>query len=182
MDAPVLFKDDDFALTDLKRALMAAIDAYLWLKWLHVLSSTILFGTGIGTAFQMWFAHRRGEPAAIAVVARNVVLADWLFTLPADIVQPLTGFSLILQAGTRVPSPPGLSQPTFSTCWPLPAGCRWSSSRSAYASWRRDAVRLGTPLPAEYHSAMRLWLALGWPAFLALVVIFLLMIGKPDLW
>lgn len=160
---------------------MLAIDAYLWVKWLHVLSSTILFGTGIGTAFQMWFAHRRGEPAAIAVVARNVVLADWLFTLPAGIVQPVTGFVLMLQAGfdpfaawlvmTYV-----LYLLAFA-CW-VPVVVLQIHVRDLAA----DAIRLGTPLPAEYHSAMRLWSALGWPAFLALVVIFLLMIGKPDLW
>jgi len=63
--------------------MILGVDSYLWLKWLHVLSSTVLFGTGIGTAFQMGFAHRRGDVRAIAVVARNVVLADWLFTLPA---------------------------------------------------------------------------------------------------
>jgi uncharacterized membrane protein len=160
---------------------MLAIDAYLWVKWLHVLSSTILFGTGIGTAFQMWFAHRRGEPAAIAVVAHNVVLADWLFTLPAGIVQPVTGFVLMLQAGfdpfaawlvmTYV-----LYLLAFA-CW-VPVVVLQIHVRDLAA----DAIRLGTPLPAEYHSAMRLWSALGWPAFLALVVIFLLMIGKPDLW
>jgi len=160
---------------------MAAIDAYLWLKWLHVLSSTILFGTGIGTAFQMWFAHRRGEPAAIAVVARNVVLADWLFTLPAGIVQPLTGFALMLQAGldpfaSWLVATYVLYLLAFA-CW-VPVVVLQIRVRELAA----DAVRLGTPLPAEYHSAMRLWLALGWPAFLALVVIFLLMIGKPDLW
>jgi uncharacterized membrane protein len=160
---------------------MAGIDAYLWLKWVHVLSSTILFGTGMGTAFQMWFAHRRGEPAAIAVVARNVALADWLFTLPAGIIRPVSGFALMLQAGFD----------PFA-CWLV---VTYVLYLVAFACWvpvvvlqirvrelAADAVRLRLPLPAEYHSAMRLWLALGWPAFLALVVIFLLMIGKPNLW
>ena len=160
---------------------MVGIDAYLWLKWLHVLSSTILFGTGIGTAFQMWFVHRRGEPAAIAVVARNVVLADWLFTLPAGIVQPITGFVLIVQAGLD-PFAPWLVATYVLyllafACW-VPVVVLQVRVRELAA----DAVRLGLPLPAECHSAMRLWFALGWPAFLALAVVFLLMIGKPDLW
>ena len=30
---------------------------YLWLKFIHVLSSTILFGTGIGTACVMLYAY-----------------------------------------------------------------------------------------------------------------------------
>ena len=160
---------------------MAGIDEYLWLKWLHVLSATILFGTGIGTAFQMWFAHRRGEPAAVAVVARNVVLADWLFTLPAGIVQPATGILLVLQAGF---------DPVAS--WLL---ATYLLYLLAFACWvpvvvlqirvrelATAAAAAKAALPAEYHSAMLLWFVLGWPAFLALVVIFLLMVGKPDLW
>jgi uncharacterized membrane protein len=160
---------------------MLGIDAYLWLKWLHVLSGTILFGTGIGTAFQMWFAHRRGESAAIAVVAGNVVLADWLFTLPAGIVQPITGFALMQKAGfdpfaSWLVATYGLYLLAFA-CW-VPVVVLQIRVRELAA----DAIRLGTLLPAEYHSAMRVWFALGWPAFLALVVIYLLMIGKPNLW
>ena len=68
---------------------------FLLVKTLHILSSTVLFGTGLGTAFFQWMAYRRGEVAAIAVTARHVVLADWLFTTPAIIVQPLTGFWLL---------------------------------------------------------------------------------------
>ena len=65
------------------------MEAYFVVKWLHVLSSTLLFGTGLGTAFFMWMAHRRGDVGTIAVTARHVVLADWLFTTPSVIFQPL---------------------------------------------------------------------------------------------
>lgn len=58
-------------------------DAYSWLKLLHILNATVLFGTGLGTAFQMWMAHRGGETRSIATVDRNVVIADFLFTTPA---------------------------------------------------------------------------------------------------
>ena len=50
-----------------------------------------LLGTGAGTAFALWGAHRRGTPEGIALVARNVVTADWVFTTPAVVLQPLTG-------------------------------------------------------------------------------------------
>ena len=70
------------------------MDRYLLLKYVHVISSTLLFGTGLGTAFHGWMAHRSGDPRAIAVVGRNVVLADWLFTAPAVVAQPLTGMAL----------------------------------------------------------------------------------------
>jgi uncharacterized membrane protein len=29
---------------------------------------------------------------------------------------------------------------------------------------------------------MRLWFALGWPAFIGLIVVFWLMVARPELW
>ena len=63
------------------------------------MSSTLLFGTGLGTAFHGWMAHRSGDRRAMAVVSRNVVLADWLFTAPAAIVQPVTGVWMAVLGG-----------------------------------------------------------------------------------
>ncbi len=45
----------------------------------------------------------------------------------------------------------------------------------------RNAVTTGTALPARYHRYFRIWFALGWPAFGAMVVIVWLMVFKPDL-
>ena len=42
------------------------MNAYFALKTLHVVSAALLFGTGLGTAFFMWFTHRSGDVAAIA--------------------------------------------------------------------------------------------------------------------
>ena len=53
---------------------------YLIAKWLHILFSTLLFGTGIGTAFYLFFVSHTRNVAAIAVVSRFVVIADWWFT------------------------------------------------------------------------------------------------------
>lgn len=160
---------------------MLGADWYVILKWLHVLSSAVLFGTGIGTAFQMWMGHKRRDRHAIAVVARNVVLADWLFTLPAGILQPVTGLLLILVTGM-----PPLSSWLVATyglyllafvCW-LPVVVLQIRVKAIAG----QAVAARTPLPPEYFRAMRLWFALGWPAFGGLVVVFLLMIAKPTLW
>ena len=56
------------------------MDPYLLAKWLHILSSTVLFGTGIGTAFQMVMAIRTRQAETVASVASAVVVADWVFT------------------------------------------------------------------------------------------------------
>ncbi|MBN9541866.1 MAG: hypothetical protein BGN99_03810 [Alphaproteobacteria bacterium 65-37] len=161
--------------------MVLGVDSYLWLKWLHILSSTVLFGTGIGTAFQMWFAHLRGDVRGIAVVAGNVVLADWLFTLPAGVLQPATGLLLILQGGLDPFAPWLVATYTLYVlafvCW-VPVVVLQIQVRELATT----AASQNRPLPPAYHRAMRLWFALGWPAFLALVVVFLLMVAKPDLW
>ena len=72
---------------------------YLSLKFVHVLGATVLFGTGLGIAFFMWMANRTGDPVAIANVSRIVVLADALFIATAVVVQPLTGWAMMLLSG-----------------------------------------------------------------------------------
>jgi uncharacterized membrane protein len=156
-------------------------DAYTWLKLLHILSATVLFGTGLGTAFHMWMAHLSGEPRTIATVARNVVIADLLFTTPAMIVQPLSGIALLWLAGIDPLSSwlvaAYLLYALAGACW-LPV--LWLQIRARDLA--REAAAAGTPLPAAYHRVMRLWFCLGWPAFTAVVAIFWLMVAKPDLW
>src|SRR3954452_9981662 len=71
----------------------------LTLKWIHILSAIVLFGTGLGTAFHGLASNLSGDVRAIAVANRNVVLADWLFTTPAVIVQPVTGIWLAVEGG-----------------------------------------------------------------------------------
>ena len=81
------------------------MNTYVLLKTLHILSSTLLFGTGLGTAFFLWFTHRSGQLPAIAVATRLTVRADFLFTTPAVIVQPLTGYLLMRRMGFGLHAP-----------------------------------------------------------------------------
>jgi uncharacterized membrane protein len=151
---------------------------YVTLKWLHVLSSTFLFGTGIGSAFYMLFANLSRDVRAIAVVSRIVVAADWLFTSTTIIVQPLTGYYLIRMAGF----PMGSRWIAWSialylvaaACW-LPVVWLQMRLRDLAVAAARDA----TALPAQYWRYFRVWVILGIPAFFAFVAIFYLMVGKP---
>ena len=54
--------------------------AYLLLKYVHIVGAAVLLGTGGGIAFFMLLAHRTGDTAVIAAVARIVVVADFAFT------------------------------------------------------------------------------------------------------
>ncbi|GGF45321.1 membrane protein [Aliidongia dinghuensis] len=154
---------------------------YDLVKTLHILSATVLFGTGLGTAFHMWFAHLGGEPRTIATVARNVVRADFWFTTPAVVLQPATGIALIHLSGID-PAAPWLMAVyglylMIGLCW-LPVVWLQIRARDLAAV----AAASGVTLPAAYYRTMRLWFGLGWPAFLGTMAIFWLMVAKPEFW
>ncbi|MET3476319.1 DUF2269 family protein [Variovorax atrisoli] len=156
------------------------MNTYLVLKWLHIVSSVLMVGTGLGSAFYMFFANRSGSVPAQAVVSRLVVRADWWFTTPTVILQPATGFALAHMAGFPLSTPwLALSLGLFvfaGACW-LPVV--WLQIRMAAiaAQAHRDAV----PLPPLYARYQRWWERLGYPAFAAMVVVFYLMVNKPQL-
>jgi uncharacterized membrane protein len=152
---------------------------YVIVKWLHILSSTLLFGTGIGSAFYMLFTSLTRNVRATASVVRFVVLADWLFTTPTIIIQPLTGFYMVHLAGYPISSRWILWTIVLylvaGACW-LPVV--WLQIRMR--EFARAAEASGTELPAIYWRYLRFWVLLGIPAFLALVVVFYLMVAKPQ--
>ena len=78
---------------------------YLILKVIHILSGAVLFGTGAGIAFFMLRAHATRDPATVAAVSRIVVLADYVFTATAVVVQPISGLVLISTQGWSLTEP-----------------------------------------------------------------------------
>lgn len=150
---------------------------YLALKWLHILSAAVLFGTGLGTALYMWLAHRTGDARTIAAVFRMGVRVDWVFTGGAGLLQPITGIALLRLAGYD-PWAPWL---VWSYALYLLAFACWAPVVWLQIKCRdlaATAVRDGTPLPEAYHRAMRAWFVLGWPAFVALLVVYWLMLAR----
>jgi uncharacterized membrane protein len=157
------------------------IDWYFALKFIHVVSSAVLFGTGLGIAFFMWMAHRTGDARAIVQTARTVVIADAVFTAGAVVVQLATGVALAATAGYSLLEPwllAALALYVFvGLCW-LPVV--WIQLR--LRDLARAAAEEGGALPPRYHRLFAIWFWLGWPAFLSVLVIFALMIRKPALW
>ena len=156
------------------------MDLYLLVKWVHVVSSTILFGFGAGTAWYFWSAHRTGDAAIIASVGRMVVRADWIFTGTSGVVQPVSGLILAHMMGYTLTerwllATYGLYMMAFA-CWAPVVVLQVRAQRLA-----QGALRAGLPLGAAYCRTMRWWFILGWPAFLAFVAVFWLMIAKPAL-
>lgn len=152
---------------------------YNLLKTLHIVSSVLLFGTGFGTYFFLIRARRSGNVEALRVTTATVVLADWCFTTPAVIVQPLTGLLLMDRLGI------GLTSPWFLVVMALVimVGALWLPV--VWLQLRlRDLLRdlpPGAALPARASRLLVLWERLGYPAFLAGPVIFALMVYKPWL-
>jgi uncharacterized membrane protein len=153
---------------------------YLLLKTIHILSSVALVGTGFGSAFYMFCANRSKSLAAQAVVARFVVLADWIFTTPAVILQPVTGLAMLSLAGWPLSTPWvawSIGLYLFAgACWLPVVWLQIRMKRMADAS-----LQAGTSLPALYWSYARTWELLGYPAFAAMLVVYFLMVNKPSL-
>jgi uncharacterized membrane protein len=141
---------------------------YFVLKFLHVIGATVLLGTGAGIAFFMLLAHRSGDVAVIAGVTRIVV------------VQPVTGMLLASAVGYELTEGwilASIALYLFTGAFWLPVV--WMQSRMRNLA--RAAAESGSPLPAEYHKLFRWWFAFGFPAFAAVLLIFWLMITRPEI-
>jgi len=151
---------------------------YLIVKWLHIISSTFLFGTGIGSAWYLLFAVISNNVRAIAVVSRIVVIADWTFTATTMIAQPLTGFYLIHLAGFPMNS----RWIVWSIALYVIAGLCWLPVVWLQMKLRdlsAQAADQSTALPPLFWRYFKAWVVLGIPAFFAFLAIFYLMVAKP---
>jgi uncharacterized membrane protein len=155
---------------------------YFILKFLHVIGASVLLGTGAGIAFFMLIAHLSRNPAVIAGVARIVVMADFVFTATAVVVQPITGTLLVWNVGYLLSD----AWVLWSIILYLVTGAFWLPVVFMQMRMRdlaRAAVAAGKELPRAYHVLFWWWLAFGFPAFAAVLAIFWLMIAKPQtLW
>jgi uncharacterized membrane protein len=155
------------------------MDWYSIVKTLHILSGTILFGTGLGIAFFMLRSRYTNNLHEKSYAVRTTVLADYLFTAPAVIIQPLTGVWLIWQGGYDWTEPwlvwTYLIYIVAACCW-LPVV--WIQIQLKKMLTRN--VHTGEALPERYHQLFRTWVLLGWPAFIGLVIVFFLMVMRPT--
>ena len=147
-------------------------------RFLHVGGAAVLLGTGAGIAFFMVMAVHTRDARLIAHVGATVVVADFLFTATAIVLQPVTGLWLASIVG-----------------WPLSEGWLLASILLYVVTglfWLpvvfiqmrlRDlagrAAGTNSPLSREFDRLYRIWFAFGWPAFGAVIAILWLMTNKP---
>jgi uncharacterized membrane protein len=153
---------------------------YFMLKYLHLIGATVLLGTGAGIAFFMLMAHFTRNAVIVAEVARIVVIADFLFTTTAVVMQPVTGVALAWEAGYSLAE----GWIVLSIILYLVTGVFWLPvvwMQMRMRDLAREAAASGAPLPDRYHRLFRLWFAFGFPAFAAVLAIFWLMMTRPAI-
>lgn len=147
---------------------------YFTVKLIHIISATLLFGTGLGSAFYMYMAYRGGNMAAVAETNRIVVIADWSFTTPTVVIQLVTGLYLLDQLNMSLTSTWSLSvlglYAFVGSCW-LPVV--WLQL------WLRNRAKELHAPDVQYRRYMRVWLILGMLAFPAVVILYAFMVYKP---
>jgi uncharacterized membrane protein len=152
---------------------------YLILKYLHVLGSIVILGTGTGIAFFMLMAHIGGDVRHIARTAQTVVLADYIFTASAVALQPITGYFLMCETGFAMAEGwivASLMLYAIAGAFWLPVV--WIQRRMRDLALA--AAESGTPLPEHYYRLFRIWFAFGFPGFGSVMLIVWLMLAKPS--
>ncbi|MEX2495513.1 MAG: DUF2269 domain-containing protein [Woeseia sp.] len=153
---------------------------YLALRFLHVVGAAVLLGTGAGIAFFMLMAHFSRNPQIIAGVARIVVIADFVFTATAVVLQPVTGALLAMMMGYPILQGwIGLSIILYIVTGAFWLPVVWMQIR--IRTLAEAAVAADAPLPREYHRLFWTWFAFGFPAFAAVLGIFWLMTARPAI-
>ena len=152
--------------------------AFELLKTVHILSAALLFGTGLGIAFFFWMGGRSGSDEAALFAARATVIADTIFTATAVVLQPVSGALLLWIAGYD----PFEKWILLSAALYLVAGACWLPVVVIQLRIRDllAAKVAGGPFDeARYLRLRRTWFRLGWPAFIAVVLIVWLMVARP---
>jgi len=149
------------------------------IRLLHVVSSALMFGVGVGAFWFMVTTVRAGSPAAVAITTRNAVLAEWVIAAPVAVIQPTTGYLLMRQLGY-----PLASQWFYGVAaLYIVAGMCWVYLVKAELKMRRvAALHAGaTELPADFLALFRGWLRLALGSFAGVLAIFWLMVFRPGL-
>jgi uncharacterized membrane protein len=153
----------------------------LLVKALHVLSATIFFGAGLMSAFWKFRGDTSGDLRVVSWAQRQVVFADWVFTVPSGLISPATGIYLVVKYGMPWSTPwIAVSIGGFLVAMGLWLPAAWIQIELRKLTLK--ALAEGTELPPRFHALNRVWLALGVPAFGVSVFIIFAMVAKPSLW
>ena len=154
---------------------------YTTLLFLHISSVILLLGIGGGSAFYKFMADRSENLEVILHTNKMVVFADWIFTTPSAIIQPITGVMLMNLMGY-----------SWQTPWLLLAmilyvfsGVLWLVAvylQIQMKNMAEEAKEKSTLLGNAYKKLVNYWLILGVFSFGAMGGVFYLMVYRPLVW
>ena len=152
--------------------------SYDMLILIHLISTLLMLGVGGGSAFYKFMGDRSNNIDVIVHTNKTIVFADWIFTTPSAIVQPISGVLLILETGYSLNE----SWLLISIFLYVFAGVLWLIAVHLQLKMKClsiDAQKEGNTLGDDYFKMVKQWIILGIFSFLAVAVIFYLMIMKP---
>lgn len=150
-----------------------------WLIFIHVLGVVMFLGNVITAAFWKIRAELSGDIPHLHKVTKNVMLADYIFTLPGIILIVLTGIIMALQRGYALTE---VSWLTVSIGLFAVTGLLWLCILipCQLRMIRESALSMnGNPLTPEYRKASKRWDAVGIIASLLPILTLFLMMVKP---
>jgi uncharacterized membrane protein len=155
------------------------IDIIFAIKFVHMLSVAVMFGTWLGIAAFMVLAHHSHNTSVVALTSQFVVRIELVVMIAAVVLQPASGVPLAYVIGLDplgefwlVASIAGYGFVVL--CWLAAVVIEFRVRRVT-----REAALSNVPLPAAYKTLFRVWAMLAVPILSGMVGLFALMIWQP---
>ncbi|MCH7535865.1 MAG: DUF2269 domain-containing protein [Bacteroidetes bacterium] len=146
---------------------------YRFLLLIHILSATIMIGTGLGSAYYLYATYSNKSVRTLAHVLKFVIKADWIFTTPAIVIQFVTGW--LLSDILKLLHTDWLILVLFVSGVVM---CTWLWAVKLQIEMR-DRLKKEGAITARIDAMMRLWVLLGVVAFSGSMYLYYLMVYKP---
>jgi uncharacterized membrane protein len=155
------------------------IDIIFAIKFVHMLSVAVMFGTWLGIAAFMVLAHHSHNTSVVALTSQFVVRVELVVMIAAVALQPVSGVPLAYAIGLDplgefwlVASIAGYG--VVVLCWLAAVVIEFRVRRVT-----REAALNNVPLPAAYKTLFRVWVMLAVPILGGMVGLFALMVWQP---
>ena len=157
------------------------LDLIFAIKFVHVLTVALTFGTWFCLAIFMLLAHRAGNTSVVALTSQFVVKVELMVVAAAMVLQPLSGIPLAYAIGL---SPLYEFWIVISSVLYLAIVACWIAAVSIEMRIRgltREAALASQPLSAGYRRLFHIWCVLAGPILLGMLAAFAFMIWQPRL-
>ena len=151
----------------------------LALKFAHMITMAVMFGTWLGIALFMLFAHRMRHTSVVALISVFVVRAELSVMAVAVLLQPLIGFPLALAVGSSMSA----SWLEVSVAIYVVVVLVWMGGLLIEMRIRRlsrDAAVAKVPLPPSYRRLFWVWSVLTVVGLGGMIAIMALMVWQPE--